>query len=141
MQNSGGGRIIQASHADLGYCWLYIDRDAPLLFTENETNNQRLFGGQNASAYVKDGINDYVVGGRQEAVHSSAGTKAAAHCRFQRERQRLGKYDAAVDCCPAERRRARRSRMPTPFLNRGSARPTTSTVLLRPPVLVRTRPA
>ncbi len=81
--HNSGGRIIQASHADLGDRWLYIDRDVPLLFTENETNNQRLFGGQNASAYVKDGINDYVVGGRQEAVHSSAGTKAAAHCRFQ----------------------------------------------------------
>ena len=34
-----------------------------LLFCENETNNQRLFGAPNASPYVKDGINDFVVGG------------------------------------------------------------------------------
>ena len=41
----------------------------PLLFTENETNNQRLFGTANAGPYVKDGINDYVVLGRREAVN------------------------------------------------------------------------
>ena len=38
-------------------------RGAPLLFCENETNNERLFGVPNASPYAKDGINDYVVGG------------------------------------------------------------------------------
>ena len=43
----------------------------PLLFTENETNHERLFPGQqaNESAYVKDGINDYVVQGWQNAVN------------------------------------------------------------------------
>ena len=51
----------------------------PLLFTENETNNRRLFGTANASPYVKDGINDFVVLGKQEAVNpSKTGTKAAA---------------------------------------------------------------
>ena len=52
----------------------------PLLFTENETNNQRLFGTANASPYVKDGINDFVVLGNQDAVNpGKTGTKAAAH--------------------------------------------------------------
>ena len=43
----------------------------PLLFTENETNHERLFPGQqaNESAYVKDGINDCVVQGWQNAVN------------------------------------------------------------------------
>ena len=41
-------------------------RSAPeLLFTENETNAERLFGAPNASPYVKDGFHDYVVGGRR----------------------------------------------------------------------------
>ena len=54
-----------------------------LLFTENETNNQRLFGSPNAGRYVKDGINDFVVAGRQEAVNpEQEGTKAAAHYQF-----------------------------------------------------------
>ena len=53
----------------------------PLLFTENETNHERLFPGQkNESPYVKDGINDCVVQGNQGAVNpGKQGTKVAAH--------------------------------------------------------------
>ena len=59
---------------------LHCDARAPLLFTDNETNNQRLFGTANASPYVKDGINDFIVLGKQGAVNpSQTGTKAAAH--------------------------------------------------------------
>ena len=59
---------------------LHCDARAPLLFTDNETNNQRLFGTANASPYVKDGINDFIVSGKQDAVNpSQTGTKAAAH--------------------------------------------------------------
>ena len=51
-----------------------------MLFTENETNYQRLFGGENESPYVKDSINDYVVHGEKDAVNpAKSGTKAAAH--------------------------------------------------------------
>ena len=51
-----------------------------LLFTENDTNNERLFGTANPSPYVKDGINNYLVAGRQDAVNpNQIGTKAAAH--------------------------------------------------------------
>src|SRR5271166_3610220 len=71
---------IAASDAELGDYFLYCEGKPPLLFTENETNNQRLFGSSNASPYVKDGINDSVVAGRQEAVNPrQEGTKAAAH--------------------------------------------------------------
>ena len=56
------------------------DASAQLLFCENETNNERLFGAPNASAYVKDGINDFVVGGAEGAVNPDrTGTKLAAH--------------------------------------------------------------
>src|SRR5271170_3527648 len=75
-------RFIAASHAQLGDRYLYSEKDVPLLFTENETNNERIFGTPNASPYVKDGINNYVVNGKQDAVNpEQTGTKAAAHCR------------------------------------------------------------
>ena len=75
-------RSFQESLADY---FLYCDGDVPLLFTENETNNERLFGAPNASPYVKDGINNFVVHGDAAAVNPAhAGTKAAAHYRARR---------------------------------------------------------
>jgi len=75
-----GAQAIAASHADLGERYLYCDGDATLLFTENESNNERLFGRPNDSPYVKDGINNYVVQGNHEAVNpEKTGSKSAAH--------------------------------------------------------------
>ena len=71
---------IAARHDALGERFLYVSGDAPLLFTENETNNARLFDGANAGPYVKDGINDAVVNGNDTAVNPDrTGTKAAPH--------------------------------------------------------------
>ena len=74
------GLAARAHHDELGE-WLFrADASATLLFCENETNNQRLFGAPNASPYVKDGINDFVVGGAAGAVNPDrTGTKVAAH--------------------------------------------------------------
>ena len=70
----------RATHPDLGDWLLQADGSAQLLFCENETNNERLFGTPNASPYVKDGINDFIVGGRADAVNQDGtGTKVAAH--------------------------------------------------------------
>ena len=73
--------------------------DVPLLFTENETNNERLFPGQkNESPYVKDGINDCVVQGNQDAVNpGKQGTKAAAHYQLNVGRRPVGDRAAAPD--------------------------------------------
>ncbi len=72
--------VVQASHAELGEYWLYCDGNPELLFTENETNAQRLWGQPNASAYVKDAFGDYLISGESGAVNPArAGTKAAAH--------------------------------------------------------------
>ena len=71
---------IETSHAELGGFLLHCDGNPPLLFTENDTNNERIFGTRNATPYVKDGIHNYVVSGRREAVNpNQTGTKAAAH--------------------------------------------------------------
>ena len=78
-----GIAAIAAQHAELGDVTLYCDGAPALLFTENDTNNRRLFGTPNATPYVKDAINDYVVTGDRGAVNpAQTGTKAAAHYRF-----------------------------------------------------------
>jgi hypothetical protein len=71
--------IIELECNALGKRWLYCDGSNELLFTENETNNERLFAGENRTPYVKDGINNYVVNGSSDSVNpAQAGTKAAA---------------------------------------------------------------
>jgi len=59
-------QTVSAIHAVLGERFLYCDRVVPWLFTENETNNQRVFRTPNASPYVKDGINNYLINGEKE---------------------------------------------------------------------------
>jgi hypothetical protein len=72
--------VIQAAHQDLGQYSLYCDGGPELLFTENETNTQRLWNQPNTSAYVKDAFHRYVISGDDNAVNPEhAGTKAAAH--------------------------------------------------------------
>ena len=64
-----GVQAVAASDAELGDYFLYCEGNPSLLFTENETNNERIFGTPNARPYVKDGINDFVVAGKQEALN------------------------------------------------------------------------
>jgi hypothetical protein len=81
---AAGTSAVAATHPLLGELVLSCEGDVPLLFTENETNHERLFPGQkNESPYVKDGINNCVVQGNQEAVNpGKQGTKVAAHYRL-----------------------------------------------------------
>src|SRR6187200_1810381 len=53
-----GMTVITASHPDLGTRYLWCEGEVPLLFTENETNSERIFGQANRSPYVKDGIHE-----------------------------------------------------------------------------------
>jgi hypothetical protein len=81
--DSADNGAIAASHPELGVFHLYCAGDAALLFTENETNTARIFGVPNRTPYVKDGINNCVVGGRRDAVNpAQTGTKASAHYRL-----------------------------------------------------------
>jgi hypothetical protein len=77
------GKAVKAVHPALGERYLHCDGEPVLLFTENETNTQRIFGVPNRSPYVKDSINSYVVHGQKDAVNpEQKGTKAAAHYRL-----------------------------------------------------------
>ena len=63
--------------------WLHCEGSPELLFTENETNTRRLFGTENYSPFVKDGINDNIVHGAKAAVNpEQVGSKAAAHYKM-----------------------------------------------------------
>ncbi|MGB0122607.1 MAG: glucosidase, partial [Silvibacterium sp.] len=80
VSSQKSSQAVAASHADLGERYLYCEGDVPLLFTENETNTERIFGTANISPYVKDGINNYVVDVNRESVNpGKTGTKSAAH--------------------------------------------------------------
>ncbi|TWU03226.1 MGH1-like glycoside hydrolase domain-containing protein [Neorhodopirellula pilleata] len=55
-----------------------------LVFTENETNLAKLFGGENYSAYTKDAFHRYVIDGQATAVNPKQhGTKASAIYRWR----------------------------------------------------------
>jgi hypothetical protein len=78
-QLDGGARVIEAIDEKIGRRHLYCDGDPALLFTENETNTELVFGVPNRTPYVKGGINNYVVHGQRDAVNPAhLGTKAAA---------------------------------------------------------------
>ncbi len=76
---------IVAAHATLGGFVFLLDpankldcRD--LLFTENETNHQRLYGSPNATPFVKDSFHEAVINGHKDAVNPAHfGTKFAPH--------------------------------------------------------------
>ena len=72
--------VIHAWHRRLGDYAFLCDPSAELLFTNNETNTQRLWGQANSTPYVKDAFHEYVIHKNGQAViPEKTGTKAAAH--------------------------------------------------------------
>jgi hypothetical protein len=75
-----GQSSIEASHQELGTYVLHCEGHPELLFTDNDSNTERLWQQPNASPYVKDAFHTYLVGGCRDAVNPGRrGTKAAAH--------------------------------------------------------------
>ena len=83
LRRSGDGGI-DAQQEDLGLYRLALDGNPELLFTENETNAQALWGLNNASPYVKNSFHERIIQGRQEAVNpEQTGTKACAWYKLE----------------------------------------------------------
>jgi hypothetical protein len=81
-----GQSTVSATHPTLGEYWLACAGAPELLFTDNDTNTQRLWGVPNHTSYVKDGINDTIVDGCWEAVNPDrVGTKVGAQYRLELE--------------------------------------------------------
>ena len=64
-----GANGIKASHPSFGGYVLQCVSATELLFTENETNANRLWGQPNPTPYVKDAFHRYVVHGEKAAVN------------------------------------------------------------------------
>jgi mannosylglycerate hydrolase MGH1-like protein len=77
-----GRGTVRLSEPELGEWVVHVSPEAELLFTENETNVARIWGDENATLYVKDGINDHVVAGLPTVNPEQVGTKAAAWHRL-----------------------------------------------------------
>jgi len=98
---------IEVDHPTLGKRYLYFEDAPELLFTENETNNKKLYGEKNKSPFVKDAFHEYVIQGRTDAVNpEKVGTKAAAHYILDLE----GEKDYSVRL-----RLTKEPSLPTPF--------------------------
>jgi hypothetical protein len=77
-----GDAQVRARHATEGEYVLQCEGAPELLFTENDTNLERLYAVPNGAHHVKDAFHDYVVNGRVEAVNPDrVGTKCAARYR------------------------------------------------------------
>jgi hypothetical protein len=75
-----GSLCLELQHWQYGKRWLICSGQPELLFTENETNYQKLFGGKNRSPFVKDAFHEYLINGNKSAVDpQQTGTKMAAH--------------------------------------------------------------
>ena len=77
LEASNGGII--ADHPTLGRFFFELQQPAPLLFTENETDTERIFGWQGDNRFYKDAFHEHVIHGRKDAVRpDNCGTKACA---------------------------------------------------------------
>jgi len=71
---------VAAHHPEIGERFFFCEGQPELLFTENETNSERLFHKPNSSPYVKDAFHNYLIAGNRAAVNpTQTGTKFAAH--------------------------------------------------------------
>jgi hypothetical protein len=84
LRRSDARAAIAARHPDIGTMYLQCESAEELLFTDNESNTERLYGLPNATPFVKDGIDEYIVNGDTDAVDPlERGTKAAARHRLE----------------------------------------------------------
>jgi hypothetical protein len=84
--DSERARCVEAFHPTLGSFYWHFDRQSRLLFTDNETNAERIWGRSNSSPFVKDAFHRFVIEGRHDCVNpANQGTKAAAHCTVEIE--------------------------------------------------------
>ncbi|HYV37650.1 MAG TPA: glucosidase [Gemmataceae bacterium] len=112
LKQAGEIAVVAANHYDLGEYFLSCANPRNLLFTENDTNQERIFATPNSVPYVKDAFHNYLVQGKASAINpAKVGTKAAAHYTLQigpgkaevmrlrlgRERPAAGSFDERFD--------------------------------------------
>ena len=89
--------VIELNHNEVGTRWLYCDGAPELLFTENDTNTERLFNFSNGSHYFKDGINEYVVHGNHQAINPRRQARRRQRITSSRLHRRICNHSFAFD--------------------------------------------
>jgi hypothetical protein len=85
-------RCVEVEHWQYGMRWLLCAGQPQLLFTENETNYERVFAGKSPTPFVKDAFHEYLIHKNQAAINpQQIGTKMAAYYRLT-----LGPGDATT---------------------------------------------
>jgi hypothetical protein len=80
VESSGNYLTVKGTHAKQGQYYLYAQDAIEVLFTENETNNQRLFNIENDHPYKKDSFHRYLIESDNDAINpDKSGTKVAAY--------------------------------------------------------------
>ena len=109
-----GVHVVETSHAHLGRFWFYAEGAQELLFTENESNAERLWRAPSRAPYVKDAFHQAIVHGRRDvvspeqrgtkvgaryALHLAPGQKASLRLRYtsQPRSAPLSDFDATFD--------------------------------------------
>ncbi|MEJ7767482.1 MAG: glucosidase [Chitinophagaceae bacterium] len=79
MKCSEEGDVL-VNHEALGHLTLHLDKKVSILFCDNETNFNALYGTAGKTSFTKDGINRFLVNGDEKAINADAhGTKVAAN--------------------------------------------------------------
>lgn len=82
LHDDAQATVLKTTHRKMQSYWLSAEAADEALFTENESNRQKLYSAKNGTPYVKDGINDYIVDGARAAVNpAQRGSKASLHYR------------------------------------------------------------
>ncbi len=73
------GNCVKSTHERTGEYYLYFDKANDILFTENETNTERLFAAPNATPFVKDAFHDAIISGKNREIlrDKKQGTKCS----------------------------------------------------------------
>jgi len=80
IDGPGGTALVELAEFHYGKRWLLLEGSPELLFTENDTNMERLFQTKSRTPYVKDAFHRYLIQNERAAVNpAQRGTKAAAH--------------------------------------------------------------
>lgn len=78
VETKGGYGAVEATHEEIGIHYLYFEKADLSLFTENETNNERLFGTPNAHPFVKDAFHNALIENNFDGIEDNTkGTKFA----------------------------------------------------------------
>ena len=79
--STGNKNYLLLSHQNIGNYSLFYEENPELLFCDNDTNIKKLYNVDSKSLF-KDGINDFIVNGKKEAVNNTAGTKAGINYKI-----------------------------------------------------------